>query len=140
MTQQSPANPYGSDLLVSFSGNGNGDIDAGGALATGIQVLAQSLVMAQTTPQSSLLGDSTQCFDVRAWISKGMTQAQISGLGLVAQKQILRDQRVTAATVTASWNWATSTLTLVEQIQSTLGPFTLTLNVTAVTVQMLLAV
>lgn len=134
-----PSSPYGTDLLVTFAGNGNGDIDASGVLASGIMVLAQSLTMAQTTPQASLLGDQSQCFDVRGWISAGMTQGQISGLGIVVKNQLLKDQRVTSATITPSFNYSTSTLTLIEQIQSTLGPFTLTLNVSQVSVQMLVS-
>jgi hypothetical protein len=140
MTLAGQPNPYGTDLLVTFSGDGNGDVDASGALASGVRVLAQSCVMRQTTTQASLLGAQSECFDLREWISKGMTQAQISAIGSLVTNQLLRDQRITAASVSASFNYGTSKLTLIEQIQSTLGPFTLTVIVGAVTVHVIFGV
>jgi hypothetical protein len=130
-----PANPYGSDLLVTFGPNGAGDVDATGVLVTGIGVLAQAAVLAQTTPTGSLIVAPNECIDIRQLISKGMTQAQITNLGAVVKAVLQRDQRIISASVTASWNNATSTLTLVEVIRPSAGPtFTLTLTISQVQV------
>jgi hypothetical protein len=136
----SQPDPYGSDWLVTFSGNGNGDVDPGGAMVSGIALLAQSLTMAQTTPQGSLIGAQSECIDLRAIVSKGLTQAAISAIGPRCKNVILRDQRVTAVTVTPTWSLATSTLTLLEQLQSIYGPFSLTIGVSNVGVAMIYGV
>ena len=126
-------NPYGSDLLVTTTSGGVIDIDPGGILVEGIGVFAQSLFMRQTTPLGSLLNAPNDCIDVRSWVSRGMTIAQLQQLQSIVKGQILRDQRAIAAQVGATFNFGTANLTLTEQIQSTLGPFTLTLSVSQVT-------
>jgi phage baseplate assembly protein W len=132
----SSANIYGVCMATTVNG---GSIDiAPGVLATGNDVLAQSLVRRQMTPQGSDPSAPNDGIDVRQLVSAGMTQAQINKIPGQIQAQLLRDQRVSAVSVTAAFNQATNTLTLIELIQPVLtGPFSLTLAVTSVTVTLL---
>ena len=130
-------NPWGTDLALIIGPTGALDIDATSRLSSGIQTLAQSLVMRQTTPTGSLIGAENDCFDVRQWLSAGKTPSEINQLQAAVQSQLLRDQRVIMCNVQASYDLASSTLKLIESIQSSLGPFTLTLTVSQVAVTML---
>ena len=127
MTQT--GNPWGSDLWIGPNADGILDLDPSGRLATGMYVLVQSVIMRQTTPNGSLVGAPDECFNIRDWISTGITNVQIQSLQGYIQGQLLRDERILTANVTASYNFGTSVLTIVEQVQSSLGPFKLTLSV-----------
>lgn len=133
----SGANPYGTDLWIGPNAQGVLDIDSSGRSVSGIGVLSQSVVMRQTTPTGSLLGAPNDCFDLRSWISAGFTQGQIQQLSAYIQTQLLRDQRILAVDVSATYSFETAVLTVVEKIQSSNGPFTLTLSVSQVSVSML---
>jgi hypothetical protein len=132
------ANPYGTDIRLIIGSDGSLDIDPAGLEVSGIAVLAQALVMAQMTGPGSVLAVPDQCIDIRSWLSKGMTPTQIQQLGSVVQSQLLKDQRVKAATVIVQYDSAHSTITLLESISSSAGPFTLTLVVSKVTASFLL--
>ena len=127
MTQ--PDNPWGSDLWIGPNADGVLDLDPSGRVVTGLPVLIQSVIMRQTTPTGSLIGAPDECFDLRSFVSTGMTATQIQSLQSFITSQLLRDQRVTSAKVQANFNFGTSTLTVTEVIGSSLGPFTLTLSV-----------
>ena len=130
MTQS--GNPWGSDLWIGPNADGVLDLDPSGRVVTGLPVLVQSVLMRQTTPTGSLIGAPDECFDLRSFLSSGMTQTQIQSLQGFITGQLLRDPRILACTVTVSYNFGTSTLTVNEVIQSGLGPFTLTLSVSSV--------
>lgn len=132
------ATNYGTDLFLVINSNGTMDVDPAMLETSGLQVLVQSIVMRQFTPTGSLIGAPDECVDIRSWLSRGMTQSQVQQLGAVIQAQLLRDQRVKAAQVSAVYNTATSTLTLTENITGGQGPFTLTISVNALTVSVLL--
>ena len=130
MTQNT--NPWGTDLWLGPNANGVLDLDPSGRTVTGLPVLIQSVIMRQSTPTGSLVGAPDECFDLRGFLSAGMTATDIQALQGFIQSQLLRDDRILACSVSASYTFATSTLTVVERIQSSLGPFTLTLSVSQV--------
>jgi phage baseplate assembly protein W len=132
------SNIYGTDLWVGFNAAGQLDIDATCRETSGIQVLAQSLVMRQLTPLGSVIGAPNECIDLRTMISKSMTLVQIQQVASTVKGQLLRDPRVQLVTVTSSFSLASSVLTLQENVLSGLGPFTLTLAVSALTAAALL--
>lgn len=136
MSQSSP-NPFGDALWTGPNAQGIIDMDPMLRRVTGRDVLSQSLVRRQTTPRGTVVDSPNDCFDVRSWVSDGMTQAQLQQLSNVIRTELLRDQRVQDCQVQVSYNTGTSALTVVENIQSGYGPFSLTLAVTAVTVQIL---
>lgn len=123
------SNPWGTDLWIGPNADGVLDIDPSGRIVSGLPVLIQSVLMRQTTPTGSLVGAPDECFDLRGFVSTGMTPTQIQSIQSFIQGQLLRDQRIVSAVVTASYDFQTSTLTVKEVIQSGLGPFTLTLSV-----------
>lgn len=125
----SNANPFGSDLWLGVQKDGSLDIDPTMREVSGLGVLAQSLAMAQLTPPDSCIGAPGQCIDIRQFLSKGTTQSGIQQLVATSRQQLLRDQRVRDVTITSSFVFQTSTLTLVEQVDSLAGPFTLTITI-----------
>jgi hypothetical protein len=129
-------NPYGQDFAIVIV-NGVLDFQPTMGLVQGRALLAQSLVCRQTTPVGSVLDCPNDCFDVRDWISEGMTQAQLSRLGTAVTNELLKDQRVSSANVQATYNAGTGKITLTEQVTSLYGPFALVLAVSAVTVELL---
>lgn len=128
MTQ--PASPYGVTLWTGVNQFGQLDVDATGLLVTGVQLVAQRLVLRQTTPQDSCADAPNDCFDVRDWLSSGMTDAQVAQLPAQVQSEIQKDQAVQSASVSVMLTPSTATLILTESVQSAAGPFTLTLTVT----------
>jgi hypothetical protein len=134
----SAPNPYGIEFWLGFiPGPGSTVIDADPTMrvATGRQLLVQSLLCRQTTPVGSVIDCPNDCLDIRDSLSDGMTAADIMALASTVQNELQKDQRVISATVTGTF--MNSTLTLVESIQSGYGPFQLVLSVSGVTVQLL---
>lgn len=124
------ANPYGTDIALI---NVNGVLDADPTMreVSGLPVFAQSLVARQTTPTGSMRQVPDDCFDVRGWLSKGMTTAQIAAIGPRVANELQKDERVRQAIVTATFTLQSATLVLVEQIVPVTGtPFKLTLTLT----------
>ena len=132
-------NPFGTDTWIGPNANGILDLEPSLREVSGIDVLVQSVLMRITTPTGSAIDAPDDCFDMRGWVSKGMTVATLGQLKSLIMGQLLRDQRIVSAVVGVSFNFQTSILTVTMTIQSTIGPFTLTLNVSAVTVQMLVS-
>jgi hypothetical protein len=132
------ANYFGTDLWLGVGPDGSLDVDPAMRETSGLQVLAQSLVMRQFTPTGSSIGNPNECIDLRNFLSAGLTQSQTQQIGAVVQQQLLRDQRVQSVSVQATFNASTSILTVVENIVSNAGPFTLTISVSNVTVTLLL--
>jgi hypothetical protein len=124
MTQ--PIQPWGS-CLATLPQNGVIDLTPDMQVATGRDVLSQSLIRRQTTPRGSVLTSPNDCIDIRAYLSKGQTRQQLQLLSQTIRQELLRDQRVTTATVAISYAVATSVTTITESILSSYGPFTLTL-------------
>ena len=128
MTQ--PAPNFGSTIWTGTNAWGEIDVDPTGLVATGINVLAQRLVLRQTTPLGSVVDCPNDCFDINDWISAGMTDGQIAQLPATIRSELIKDQQVLACVVQVTYTPQNATLVVVEKIQSALGPFSLTLNVT----------
>jgi len=143
MTQPGTLNPYGTDLqsLPNPAANGAIDLDPGMVEASGRILLAQSLVRRQTTPNGSVIDSPADGIDVRGWMSQGWTQAQMQAAAGQLKAEILKDERVTNATITLAFTPSsppgTGTLTITEQITSSYGPFQLTLTIPDLTVAIL---
>ena len=127
MTQ--PAHNFGSTIWTGTNQWGEIDVDPTGLVATGINVLAQRLVLRQTTPLGSVVDCPNDCFDINDWISSNQTDGQIAQLPSAIQSELIKDQQVLAVVVSVQYTPQNATLTVVENIQSAFGPFSLTLNV-----------
>ena len=139
-----PQNPYGLDFWIGFApgpnknaGNTLLDADPSMRTVTGRALLVQSLLCRQPTPRGSVIDCPNDCINLVDYVSAGMTAAAISQLYGTIQNELRKDQRVFSATVTGSYSFQTSTLTLNEAIQSGYGPFSLVLAVSSVTVTLL---
>jgi phage baseplate assembly protein W len=128
---------FGIDLATVWTANGP-DLDSGFTEARGINVLAQSLVRRLSTPHGSVAGCPNDCLDVRTLLGSGVSNADAQAIQAAVQNEIQRDARVMpASTVRASYNTATRKLSLVLRIVTAAGPFTMTLAVDSVTVELL---
>ena len=136
MTQA--AQPFGSCLATLPNAQGQIDLTPDMQVATGVQVLAQSLVRRQTTPRGSVLTSPNDCIDVRMYLSKGLSQSQVAALAQTIRGELLRDQRVLAASVSIALT-VDGTMTITETILASAGPFTLTLTLTASTINVIVA-
>lgn len=125
---------FGTCMSVIWTAQGP---DLGFTPATGIDVLAQSLMCRLTTPHGSVMGCPNDCIDVRDFVGSGMTQSDVQKAQAAIQAQIQRDERVLTSTVRATYNQATKVLGLTISVTSAAGPFTMTLAVSAVTVSLL---
>lgn len=132
-----PSSPFGTDFWIGGAPNGILDGDASLRLTSGRALLAQRLLCRQSTPRGSVIDCPNDCIDLRDSLSQGMTVAQISSLGAVIRAELLKDEQVVDAQVSGTFSFQTSVLTLTEAIQSSYGPFTMVLAVSAVTVQLL---
>lgn len=136
MTQ--PVQPWGS-CLATLPQGGVIDLTPDMQIATGRDVLAQSLIRRQTTPRGSVITSPNDCIDIRSYLSKGVTIAQLQALSSTIRSELLRDQRVNAVQVTITYDGATGKTTIQESIVSSYGPFLLTLLLTASTVDFVIA-
>lgn len=132
MTQ--PATIFGSCLATLPDVNGIIDFTPDFQMATGIKVLAQSLVRRQTTPHGSVITSPNDCVDIRSMLSKGVSQSQVAAIAQSLRSELLRDQRVLGAQVSIALDTTTGNATITETIQTGAGPFTLTLALTATTI------
>jgi hypothetical protein len=131
------SNPFGTDFAIIGAPNGALDADPAFRLQTGRALLAQRLLCRLSTPRGSVIDCPNDCIDLRDSLSDGMTVQQISQLGSSVQQELLKDQQVTAVTVSGTFTTATSVLTLTIGITSGAGPFTMVLAVSQVTVTLL---
>jgi hypothetical protein len=136
MTQ--PTLPYGSCLATLPSLTAVLDLTPDMQVATGRAVLAQSLIRRQTTPRGSVITSPNDCIAVQQLLSAGMTQAALAALAGAIRQELLKDQRVNAVSVTISLS-PTNVATISEQIQSSTGPFSLTLTLTNGTITQIVA-
>lgn len=136
MTQ--PSSIFGTCLATLPNADGQIDFTPDFQMATGIDVLAQSLVRRQTTPRGSVITSPNDCIDIRSFLSKAISSQQTAALAQALRAELLRDQRVLGCAVTITFDTTTGVMTIVETIQSAAGPFTLTVSLTATTIGVIL--
>lgn len=134
------SNPYGTDIGIfpNPAANGAYDVDLGMSEVTGRALLVQRLIKRQTTPLGSVIDSPNDCMDVRGWVSSDVTQLQLQALAGGLKTELLKEEAITNVVVMFSFNSATKALTITENFTSGYGPFTLTLNVSQVTLAILL--
>lgn len=129
---------YGRDLFCAPNADGILDLTDTMQEVTGLDVLAQSLIRRHMTAKGSDISSPNDGIDVRQFIKNGLTQQELSVIAVTVQQEMVRDQRVLpSTTVVATYNTATNVMTLTETIQTAAGPFSLTLAVSSVSVDVL---
>ncbi len=126
-----PVEPFGygsdisgdSDLAADLS-----EVDADSTLA-----LAQAIVRRLDCPRGALPDDKNYGIDVRSYLNRGTTAAEIRQLGGQIRNEVLKDDRVESVVVTVQPNSTGSELRIELAIRplSTAGEFTLTLAATS---------
>ncbi len=122
-------NPFGLDLTTRPNAQGIIDLDPSGGESTGIDLLAQSLTRRQTMDHGSCLGCPDDGINIYDYLGAGFTPKQFAQIQDDLQSELSKDERVTSASVSVSYNQQTNTLTIAENIISGVGPFTLTMTV-----------
>lgn len=121
-------NPFGTDLQSLPDKNGVIDLDPGMLEGTGRILLSQSIVRRFTTRRASVIDAPNDCINIRDFLSDGLTQAQIAQIGKTLEKECEQDQRVLKADVSVQYLFQTKALIINMSIQSSDGPFSLTLS------------
>jgi hypothetical protein len=104
----------------------------------GLQVLAQALMCRLTTPRGSVAGCPNDCMDIRDFLGAGISQADAQTIQSSILAEINRDARVMPqSTVRVQYNTADKSLTISLRVVCAQGPFTMTLAVSKVSVQLL---
>lgn len=104
------------------------DIPAGFPLVSGYTTLAQSIYRRLTSPRGSVIDAPDYGLDVREYLSRGLTQAQLAAMPGEIRAEVLKDERVHDCSVTV----VSSTDTVLElafSVQAEDGPFTFTVSV-----------
>ena len=138
MTQSAqPASPFGVDFWIGPNATGQLDADPSMRTTSGRQLLSQSLLCRLSTPRGSVIDCPNDCMDMRDYVSAGMTANEIAQFTSAVQLEVLKDQRILAATVTATFVPANGYLQVSIAGQSSYGPFSLVLAVSNVSVTIL---
>lgn len=128
---------FGTDLATVWTSAGP-DLDSGFTEATGIDVLIQRLVRRLTTAHGSVPGCPNDCIDVWQYLGAGITNADAQAIQAQIKAEVERDQAVLpGVSVTTQYDAATRTLSVKIAGSSTLGPFSMTLAIGSVTVDLL---
>lgn len=129
---------FGRDLKTIVDAHGNVDLTPGMLESTGRAVLAERLVRRQTTPRGSVIDAANECFDIRDWLSKEFNDANMSKLRGTIKQELLNDPGVLTVEVQTTYNAADRSFKVVESVVSSDGPFTLTLSVSQLSIDLLL--
>lgn len=127
---------YGNDISCTT------DLDPFGVVVSGTLMIAQACVRRLMCRKGSLLSDPLYGIDVRDFLNSRIDAAALnSRIPAMVQGELLRDERVQSAVVTATYSSNTRTLSLDIRCVGATGPFSLVLSVLAgeVTAQILAA-
>lgn len=111
------------------------DVSSSFALVSGTTALAQALYRRLTTPRGGLFYDPNYGFDVRLLLNASLSDAGYAAIVGMIEAECEKDERVYTARCLLDRTPSAATLTLTITTQT--GPFTLTLAVGDVTVELL---
>jgi len=111
------------------------DLDADLSLVDGQTALLQSCARRITTPRGGLFYDANYGIDVRDFLKQsGFSETQAAR---IIEQELLKDERMLNAVAAVTLNQIDETVTINIEIESDAGPFTLTITVTNLTVELL---
>lgn len=109
------------------------DIDPYFIEVSGVDALGQALGRRLVTPRGSLEGDPAYGYDLRTHLNDD--SPDVGTIGAEVAAELLKDERVARARASATFDG--STLTVSVDALTALGPFRLTLDVSAVSTSLL---
>jgi hypothetical protein len=132
VTQPANLPDFGTTLSCTF------DLDSMGAVVSGLTALSQALVRRISTPRGRLLTDPNYGYDIQGELNDDVTTQQVGQIANNMDSEFLKDQRVFSSSTTVTLQ-SDGTLDTSSSITSALGPFSLVLNVSQVTVAIIQA-
>lgn len=127
---------YGSDIST-FYGPAQ-DLDPTFAVMSGPRVLGEAVARRLQTPANGgLFYDLTYGFDLRSLLSDNIDASKAASLAAAVESEALKDERVRSCTCTVTPNPLTSAVSIRLLITGDQGPFTLTLQASALTLQII---
>lgn len=114
------------------------DLDPGFATVSGFDLLGQDLLKGLSTPKGSIWYAPDEGFDLLDWVGESIDETNPQAAFAVqigVQAQAMRDERITAARASATWDGIT-TLTVTLTVATGLGPFTYVFAASAAGVQL----
>lgn len=112
------------------------DLDPYFTFATGPEGLGEALGRRLVTPRGSLEGDASYGYDVRVHLNDDAPSP--TAIALSVADELVKDERVQSATATVTFDQLAGLLRIVADVLTALGPFRLTLDVSAVSVAVLM--
>ena len=113
------------------------DLDASFSTVTGFTLIGQDLARRLETPLGGLFYDSNYGYDVREMVNDASTQANVLKRQSGIERECKKDERILNARATVTFSPATQTAAVKILIDTALGPFTMILAVTQLTVALL---
>ena len=130
-----PVEPFGYGSDISCDSDVDPDVAEVGAFTT--LVLAQAIVRRLDTPRGSLPDDKDYGIDVRSYVNRGVTAADIQQLAGQISNEVRKDDRVDTLTVTVRPSTTGTTLGIelaIRPVDAELGGFTLTLSASSASI------
>lgn len=109
-------------------------LDGGFGLISGRRVVMEAVLKRLSTPRGMLWAHPDYGLDLRNYIGEQITDATLAQLRSDVQAECENDERVLAVDVGVTWNSAASTLYVALTVYDGNGPFSLTLQVTQLSV------
>jgi phage baseplate assembly protein W len=113
------------------------DLNPQMTLVGGLQNLGQAIKHRLETGRGTLFYAPNYGLDTRAWLEETIDPAFLSTAAVQIQNEVLKDERVNAATVNATFDLASDILTIQINVTTDNGPFVFILAVTSLTVTLL---
>lgn len=102
---------------------------------TGNRVVGEAMARRLSTDRGGLISDPTYGYDLTAEMDDDASPSDLAAIAAQIQAECVKDQRVLAAVATVTL--AGGVLIVTIQVTTAAGPFTLTLSVDQVSVQIL---
>jgi hypothetical protein len=128
---------FGTDMKAFAPGSTGPDLDPTFSLINGAEVVGDAVARRLVTPRGSLLHDPDYGFDLRGMLNARMTPQQLAYIRNGVEKESTKDERVLSAKVQMSFSMSLQRLKVKVSLETKNGPFSLTLLVSDVSVELL---
>lgn len=109
----------------------------GFGLISGRRVVLEAVLKRLSTARGMLWAHPDYGLDLRSYIGEQVTDATLAQLRNDVQSEVEKDERVLGAESSVTWNAAASTLYIEMTLYDSNGPFSLTLQVTQLSVDLI---
>jgi hypothetical protein len=127
---------FGADMRVTVE-DGVFDLDPTGALDTPARAVAMAVARRFVVERGALFYDPNYGLDLRGYLAKAMTPGELFALRSLVTAEAEKDERVQSADADVSFDPTTNALRVRIVCTSALGTFSLTLDVSSLSVELL---